>query len=194
MQNAFSRDDLIVVLERFASDAVPALVLLLVEISGGIVKDRLDESANSGVMLRRRRSDELIVRDGQAPPHRDESLRDLIHQLLGFDTSVGGLERDLEAVLVHADQKMNVIAAKSAIARDRVGADFLERMTEMRIAIGVVDGGRNVELSQAIFLRSLRRGCVVRLVVHAAADLLLRYSTAYRWRPPVLLAIAALRR
>ena len=194
MQNTFSGDDLVVVLERFASNAVPALVLLLVGISRGIVKDRLDESANSGVMLRRRRPDELVVGDGQATPHRDESLRDLIDKLLWFDPSLRGLERDLEAVLVHADQEMNVIATKSAIARDCVGADFLERMTEMRIAIGVVDGGRNVELSQAIFLRSLRRGCVVRLVVHAAADLLLRYRTACRWRPPVLLAVAALRR
>ncbi len=194
MQNAFSRYDLIVVLERLASNAVPALVLLLVEISRRILKDRFDERTNSGVMLGRRRPYELVVRDGQATPHRDESLRDLVDQLLWLDSSLRRLERDLEAVLVHADQKMNVIAAKPTIARDCVGADFLERMTEMRIAIGVIDGGRDVELSQAIFLRSLRRGCVVRLAVHAAADLLLRYWTACRWRPPLLLAVAALRR
>ena len=56
---------------------------------------------------------------------------------------VGGL-LDLLSVLVHADEEVHVVAAQAAISRDGVGADLLVRVTDVRIAVRVVDRGREV--------------------------------------------------
>ncbi len=40
---------------------------------------------------------------------------------------------------------MDLIAAQPVIAGDTVGADFLQGVTEVGIAIGVIDGGGEVE-------------------------------------------------
>ena len=58
--------------------------------------------------------------------------------------AAGGL-RHLLAVLVHADQEPDVVAAQPAIPRDAVGADLLVGVAEVRVAVGVVDGGGEVE-------------------------------------------------
>src|SRR6266550_1340186 len=50
------------------------------------------------------------------------------------------------AMLVHPHEKMHLIAPQPAIARDAVGADFLQGVPQVGIAVGVIDGGGDVEL------------------------------------------------
>ena len=52
---------------------------------------------------------------------------------------------------------MHVVAAQAAIPRDRVGADLLVRVADVRLAVRVVDRRRQVELCH---LRRLRSACV----------------------------------
>src|SRR5687767_1193866 len=63
MDDALALDDLVVLLERFAANAVPALVFLLVEIAGRILEYRLDERAYAGMVILGGRSHELVVGD-----------------------------------------------------------------------------------------------------------------------------------
>ena len=148
MQNAFAVDDLVVLLERLAADAVPARVRLLVEIVRRVLEDRFDQRPHTSLVIVRGRSDELVVRDGQLPPHFLKSRRDLVHQRLRLDATCGRFGGDLLAVLVHPDQKMDVVAEEAVIARYGVGADLFECVAEMGVAIGIVNGGRDVELSR----------------------------------------------
>src|SRR6266566_585978 len=57
----------------------------------------------------------------------------------------GCLEHGL-AVLVHPHEKVHLIAPQPPIARDAIGADFLQGVSQVRIAVGVIDGCGEVEL------------------------------------------------
>ena len=96
-----------------------------------------------------RRAHEDVVRDRQPRPHRLEAPGDLVDELLRRHAALGGGLRDLLAVLVDAREKPHVVAAHAAISRDDVGADLLVRVTDVRIAIRVVDGGREIEPSHS---------------------------------------------
>ena len=61
---------------------------------------------------------------------------------------LGRLQHRLR-VLVHAHEEVDVVAPEAPVARDAVGADLLERVAEMGVAVGVVDGGGEVELGHA---------------------------------------------
>jgi hypothetical protein len=63
----------------------------------------------------------------------------------GSHAALGGGLRDLLPVLVHPDQEVDVVAAQAVIPRDGVRADLLERVPEVRIAVGVVDRGGEEE-------------------------------------------------
>ena len=52
--------------------------------------------------------------------------------------------RDLETVVVGADEQVNGVATKPVISGDRVGPDLLERVSEVRLAVGVFNGRRDV--------------------------------------------------
>ena len=52
-------------------------------------------------------------------------------------------------VLVHPHQEVDVVPPQPAVARDAVGADLLQRVAQMGVAVGVVDGGGEVELGHA---------------------------------------------
>jgi hypothetical protein len=52
--------------------------------------------------------------------------------------------RDLEPVVVGADEQVNGVATKPAISGDRVGADLLERVSEVGFAVGVFNGRGDV--------------------------------------------------
>ena len=69
--------------------------------------------------------------------------------------ALGGGLRDLLPVLVEAREKLHVVAAHATIPRDDVGADLLVRVTDVRIAVRVVDGGRQIELVPLSCLRSV---------------------------------------
>jgi len=52
---------------------------------------------------------------------------------------------DLEPVVVGADEQVDGVAAKPAISGDGIGPDLLEGVTDMRLAVGILDGGRDVK-------------------------------------------------
>ena len=97
------------------------------------------------MVIERSGSDELIVRDGQLLPHRLKALSGLIDERLWRYAAVLRFGRDFLAVLIHAYEKVHGIAAEPAISRYGISADLLECMTEMRIAVGIVDCGCDVE-------------------------------------------------
>ena len=72
---------------------------------------------------------------------------DFVDELLWRNAALRGGLRDLLPVLVEARQELDVVAAHAAISRDGVGADLLERVADVRIAIRVVDGGREIRLA-----------------------------------------------
>jgi hypothetical protein len=49
---------------------------------------------------------------------------------------------------------MDAVAAQPPVPRNRVGADFFECVPVVRIAIGIVDGGGEIEFSQLPFARA----------------------------------------
>src|SRR5215213_6904519 len=98
-------------------------------------------------MIFRCRANELIVRDVETLPHRGESSRDFVDELLRCFTTILRFERDLLPVLVHADEKVHVVAGEAAVTRNRIGTDLLERVPVMRIAVRIVDCSRDVESS-----------------------------------------------
>ena len=144
MEHALAVDDLGVLLERLAADAVPALVRLLVEVGRVALEDALDQRPHARAVRRVRGADELVVRDAEPLPHRAEAIGERVDQRLRRDALRFGGLRDLLPVLVHPDEEVDVVAAQAAIPRDGVGADLLVRVSEVRVAVGVVDRGREV--------------------------------------------------
>jgi len=51
-------------------------------------------------------------------------------------------------MLVHPHEEVHIVAREAAITRNRIRADLLEGVTEMRIAVGVVDRRREKESGQ----------------------------------------------
>jgi len=144
VQDALPVDDLGVLLERLAPDAVPPFVRLLVEIGRIALEDALDQRANAGAVSLVRGADELIVRHAEPLPHRAEAIGERIDERLRGGALRLGRLGDLLAVLVHADEEVHVVAAQAAVSCDGVGADLLVGVPEMRVAVGVVDRGREV--------------------------------------------------
>src|SRR5689334_11277511 len=145
MQNALSVDDFVVLLERFAANAVPTRVRLLVEIVGRVFENQLDEVLDARLVRGISGAHELIVGDAEQRPDLFRALGDSVNQLLWRDFSLSGSLRDLLSVLVHSDEEVDVVAFQPVVTGNRVGADFLERVTLMGISGRVVDcGGEKV--------------------------------------------------
>jgi hypothetical protein len=153
VQEALPVDDVGGLLEALAPDAVEAGVGALVEVVGALREDALEELLHRRVMRGVRGADELVVREPERGPHRLEARGDAIDELLRREAGrLRGL-RDLLAVLVHADQEPDVVTEVPVEAADGVGADLLEGVPEMRVAVGVVDGGREVEAGHGASVR-----------------------------------------
>src|SRR5690606_2309018 len=81
----------------------------------------------------------VVVTATETAPGRLESLRDLVGPPGRIDARrLGGLEH-LLAMLVHSHQEMDRLAAQAMPARDDVGTDLLQRVPQVRVAVGIVD-------------------------------------------------------
>ena len=94
----------------------------------------------AAVWLRRRPSSAAARRalfNGVESPfgRRAQALGDAVHELLRRRARRLGRLRDLLPVLVHPDEEVDVVAAQPVKARDRVGADLLEGVAEVRVAM-----------------------------------------------------------
>ena len=132
-------DEILLLLEGFARDAVPALVVAFIDIPGR--GDPADELLDAGTVPWLGRPDEVVERHVEAPPHVEEldghpiAIRQrLFAKLLGFP-------EDILRMLVVAHHEMDIEPGEPLVARDDVGGDLLVRRPEMRTAIDVVDGG-----------------------------------------------------
>ena len=132
-------------LEAFATDAVAPRVGALVKVVRVVREDSFEQVLHRGVVFGGGSAHELVVRNLQTTPHRAKVFSDSIHELARGEPSVFCSLRDLVAVLVHPDQEPDVVAHLAAEAADGVGADLLEGVAQMRLAVGVVDGGGEVE-------------------------------------------------
>ena len=85
------------------------------------------------------------LRDVQLFPEVLEDGHDAVGQLVGVDALLGGRLDHLDAVLVGAGEEERVVAGQAVIAGDGVGADGGVNVAEVRLGVGVVDGGGDVE-------------------------------------------------
>ena len=91
------------------------------------------------------RADEVVVRKAERLRHLDEARGVAIGQRARRDPFPLRRLLHLEAVLVGAGQEEDVLAVEPLETRDHVGGDGLVSVADMRHAVRVGDGRRNVE-------------------------------------------------
>src|SRR5579885_2516757 len=130
-------------LERLAAVAVPALVFALVDVA--VVVHLLDELLAADVVPRLAGLDEVVVADLQGAPDLLELAGHVVAVRLGVLAKLRRPLRYLDGVLVVAHEEVDAVALHAAVAGLHVGAELLEGGADVRPAVGVVDGGGQVE-------------------------------------------------
>ena len=88
----------------------------------------------------------VVVPDFQPVPQALEGVQaELVHETLRGLPGVGRRLGDLLAVFVGADLEIHLVAGEAVVAGQGVGQDLLEDVPNVRRAVGVVDGGGDVE-------------------------------------------------
>src|SRR4051794_3218469 len=119
MQHALAVHNLGVLLERLTSNAIPPLVRLLEEVVRVALEDARDERLHPGAMRRIRGADELVVGDAELLPHGGKATGQLIHERLRSNAFLECGLLHLLAMLVHADEEIDVAPKQAVIPRDR---------------------------------------------------------------------------
>ena len=145
MQHALALDDIGVLLEGLTAHAIHAGIGALIKVIRIALGDHPDQRLHAGLVVRLGGANELIVRNAESGPDRLKARRDFIGEGLRRHAILRRGLLHLLAMFVHADQQMHVVAALATIARDHIGADLLERVAQMWIAIRVIDGGGQIE-------------------------------------------------
>ena len=143
VQRAVAVGEILLLLELLAADAVPAFVDALVDVAG--VVDALHEIGDPRLVPRLRGADEIVERNVEPPPRRAEHI---LHPVAVRQRIQPFLARLLEHVLrmfVVPHQEQRIEAAEPLVPRDDVGAHLLVRRPEVRLAVDVIDGGREIE-------------------------------------------------
>jgi hypothetical protein len=149
VQRTLPVHDVGVLLERLAPHAVAPGVRLLVEVPRRALEDAADERLHTGLVVRVGGADELVVGDPQPRPHGLEADGHLVGERLRVHPRRGRGLLHLLAVLVHADEQVHVVPGLPLVAGDHVGPDLLQGVPQMRVAVGVVDGGGEEETGHA---------------------------------------------
>src|SRR5690606_148321 len=113
----------------------------------------LDDRLDRARMAWLGRADEIVVAQPQPPPRGPELLGDRVHPLLRLHTVGPRVLEHVEPVLVHADDEVDGPPRQPMVARHGVRAQLLERVPQVRRAVGVVDGTRDVELAPPVHVR-----------------------------------------
>ena len=131
---------------RLVTYRVPARVGVQVDVTvvGHPAPDRLRRL----VMIRVGGSDEPVEGDVELALQRLEHVGITPGQLRRRDSRRRRRLRHLQAVFVGTGEVTHVEAVQPLEAGDRVGRDVLVRMADVRLAIGVRDGGGDVERIQ----------------------------------------------
>src|SRR5882762_1164752 len=145
MLDAMPVRDLGRLLELLAAGAIQSLIVRDVQIFGPLLLDALQQRDDAAHVARLRRADPVVVAALEPAPVVGEGLRHPVDPLARRNGGAGRRLNHRLAVLVHPHEKMDLVAAQPVIAGDTVGADFLQGVAEVGIAIGVIDGGSEVE-------------------------------------------------
>ena len=143
VQLAIAVDEILLLLELFATDAVPAFVDAFVDVAGAVNPPR--QIGHSGLVPRLRGPDEIVERDVEAPPRLPELRLHTIAVRERIQPLFGGLFEHVLRVLVVPHEEACVEPAKAFVSRDHVGAHLLVRGPEVRPAVDIVDCRREEE-------------------------------------------------
>ena len=148
VQRTVAVDEILLLLELLAADAVPPLVDALENVAG--VPQTPRQFRDTGFVTRLGGADEIVERHVQTRPRVPELL---LHLVAVGQRVEPGFHRLLEHVLgmlVIPHQEARVDAAEPLVARDDVGADLFVGRSKMGPAVDVVDRGREKEAAHSV--------------------------------------------
>ena len=135
-------------LELLAAGAVQPLVIGDVEIVGTLLLDALEQGDHAAHVPRLGRADPVVVAAFEPPPvvgkRRGHPVDPDARRHVGARSRLN----DRLAVLVHPHEEMHLIGAppEPPVAGDAVGTDLLQGVSQVRVAVGIIDGGGEKEL------------------------------------------------
>ncbi len=141
-------------LELLTAGAVQPFVIGLVQIVRPLLLDALEQRDDAAHVTGLGRPDPIVVAALELAPVVGERRRHPIDPCPGTDVrALGRLDHGL-AVLVHPHEKMDGVAAQPPVAGDAVRADLFQRVPQVRVAVGIVDGRGKEELGRRHYTRS----------------------------------------
>src|SRR5213078_1592099 len=111
-----------------------------------LLPDALEQGDDAAHVPRLRRADPVVVAALEPPPVVGERRGHTVDPLARRDGGARGRLNHRLAVLVHPHEEVDRIAPQPPVAGDTVGADLLQRVPQVGIAVGVIDGGGEIEL------------------------------------------------
>ena len=142
MLDAVTIGDLRRLLELLTAGAVQALVVRDIQVIGMALLDTLEQGHHAAYVAGLGGPDPVIVAALEPAPVVGERRGHAIDPFAWRDAGACGRLDNRLTVLVHPHQVMDLIAPQPMIPGDAVGADFLQRVPQVRIAVGVIDRGR----------------------------------------------------
>src|SRR5207249_8698205 len=146
MQRTRAVDEVLLLLERLAPFAVPALVRALVDVAGLVDPPR--DLGHAGLVARFGRADEVVERDIQLAPGARELLFHLVAVRQRRQPLLDRGAIHVLRVLVVPHQEPRVVARQPVVARDDVGGDLFISRAQVRPAVHVVDRRREEVTAQ----------------------------------------------
>ena len=143
MVGALAVDELVLVLECLAPNAVEPGIDILVDVA--VVVDPLQKVLNEALMPLIGRPDEVVDRRVDARRQLLPGADDLVDVLLGREPLLRSHPRDLVRVLVDAGEEERLLPALAVMAHQDVGRDRRVRVADVRRRVDVVDRCRQVE-------------------------------------------------
>src|SRR5690606_25836933 len=143
VQNTVSVFDFVLAFEQLTPYTIPAFVGALVKVIRAALEHMPHECLHSFAMRGVRGANELVVRYAQLRPRGGEPCREIVNELLRSDTMLAGGLRNLLSVFVHSHAEVNVIPGMAVVACDCICATLLAGVPEVRIAVGVINCGRD---------------------------------------------------
>ena len=143
MVGALAVDELVLVLEGLAADAVEPGVDVLVDVA--VVVDALQEVLDEALVALIGRPDEVVDRRVDARRQLLPRDDDLVDVLLGREPLLRSDPRHLVRVLVDSREEVRLLAALPVMAHEDVGRDRRVRVADVRRRVDVVNGCGQVE-------------------------------------------------
>ena len=141
--------------ELFLADRVESGVCFLVKLA--LILEPGENAADAGLVALVDGLGPAVVFHVEFLPELGEFPGRAFDEILGGNPFFFGSLLDFLAVLVDAGQKKHLVATQPAVAGDHVGKDLFISMADVRGAVGVVDGGSEIEHDGRKWERGRRR-------------------------------------